>query len=74
MSEINGLPSDLAAVLKDPGVVVPQDALVFELIARWAKAPTPTLSAPAGVTHDVDMLQQLATQTHIARATTGVGA
>jgi hypothetical protein len=74
MSDVNGIPSDLAAVLKDPGIVVPQDARVFELIATWAKAPTPTLSAPTPVVADLDVLQQLARQTQVAHATTGVGA
>lgn len=40
-----GLPADLASVLRDQSVIVPQDAAVFELIAAWAKAPTPTASA-----------------------------
>jgi hypothetical protein len=74
MSEITGIPSDLAAVLKDPGVIVPQDARVFELIAGWAKAPTPTLGAPVSVVYDVNVLQHLASQTQVMRATTGVGA
>jgi hypothetical protein len=28
-------------VLRDQSVIVQQDAAVFELIAAWAKAPTP---------------------------------
>ena len=40
-----GLPTDLASVLRDQSVIVPQDAAVFALIAAWAKAPTLTASA-----------------------------
>ena len=42
---IHELPADLRSVLRDPSVIVPQDAAVFELIALWAKAPTTTASA-----------------------------
>ncbi len=73
MSEFSQVPADLAAALNDPGVVVRQDALVFELIAQWAKAPTPTVSATSTVTYDVGLLQHLAKQTQAARSTTGAG-
>lgn len=71
---MSGIPSDLAAVLKDPGVIVPQDTLVFELIAGWANAPTPTVSATTCAVPDIMVLQQLARQTQVGHATTGVGA
>lgn len=71
MSKLSGMPQDLAAVLNEPGIVVRQDARVFELIAGWAKAPTPTVSATSAVTYEVDALQALARQTQVKRATTG---
>lgn len=40
-----GLPPDLARVLQDQSIIVPQDAAVFDLIAKWANAPTNTASA-----------------------------
>lgn len=40
-----GLPDDLAALLRDPRVIVPQDAAVCELIAKWMYAPSDTVSA-----------------------------
>ena len=40
-----GLPADLASVLQDQSIIVPQDGAVFEVIAAWAKAPIPTASA-----------------------------
>lgn len=39
------LPPDLAAILRDQSVIVPQHAAVFEAVAAWAKAPTATASA-----------------------------
>ena len=36
-----GLPADLASVLHDQSVIVPQDAAVFVLIAAWAKRADP---------------------------------
>lgn len=46
MSEpTEGLPPDLARVLRDQSVIVPQDAAVFEQIAKWANAPSNTASA-----------------------------
>lgn len=35
---IEGLPDDLARVLRDPSIVVPQDAAAFEAIARYAES------------------------------------
>lgn len=74
MSEdLTGLPDDLAAVLRDPGVVIPQDAAVFDLIAAWAKAPVPTVGASVTVSADADLIEQLARQTRATSPTTGVG-
>lgn len=42
---LEGLPPDLARVLRDHSVIVPQDAAVFELIAKWQNAPSNTASA-----------------------------
>jgi hypothetical protein len=58
-----GLPADLASVLRDQSVIVPQDAAVFELIASWAKAPTPTASAETIISPDLGMLEELYRQT-----------
>jgi hypothetical protein len=66
MSEGNvtrGLPADLASVLRDQSVIVPQDAAVFELVAAWAKAPTPTASADITVTPDIGLFEDLYRQT-----------
>ena len=41
----DGLPPDLIGVLRDQSIVVPQDAAVFDLIGRWAKAPSNTGSS-----------------------------
>lgn len=70
-----GLPGDLAAVLRDQSVIVPQDAGVFELIANWASAPASTASAAAAVPMQPDMrlVQTLCQQSKAARSTTGVG-
>jgi hypothetical protein len=43
-----GLPDDLARVLRDQSVIVPQDAAVWELLAmlaKWQNAPSDTASA-----------------------------
>lgn len=37
-----GLPEDLERILRDPSIIIPQDAAVFELIAAWKDAPTGT--------------------------------
>ena len=42
---IAGLPDDLAKLLRDPSILVPQDAAVFKLIAEWMDAPSDTASA-----------------------------
>jgi hypothetical protein len=68
-----GLPADLASVLRDQSVIVPQDAAVFELIASWAKAPTPTASADLTVRPDFGLVETLYRQTNAVRSTTGVG-
>lgn len=68
---IRGLPADLASVLRDQSVVVPQDAAVFDLIAAWAKAPSATASAELSV--KPDLVEALYRQTNAARSTTGVG-
>jgi hypothetical protein len=39
------LPDDLRRVLRDQGVIVPQDGAVFALIAGWQNAPSNTASA-----------------------------
>jgi hypothetical protein len=39
------LPPDLAAILRDQSVIIPQHAAVFEAVAAWAKAPSGTASA-----------------------------
>lgn len=40
-----GLPDDLVRILRDQSLTVPQHAAVFEVIAKWANAPTDTPSA-----------------------------
>ena len=42
---LEGLPPDLARVLRDPTIFVPQDAAVFRLVALWMDAPSDTASA-----------------------------
>ena len=69
-----GLPADLASVLRDQSVIVPQDAAVFELIAAWAKAPTPTASAEVTVSpDDLGLFEALYRQTRLASSTTPAG-
>lgn len=68
-----GLPADLASVLRDQSVIVPQDAAVFELIAAWAKAPTPTASAEVTVAPDLGLFEALHRQAEIASSTTPAG-
>jgi hypothetical protein len=68
-----GLPADLASVLRDQSIVVPQDAAVFELVAAWAKAPSATASAEISAEPDFTLVEALYRQTNAARATTGVG-
>lgn len=38
----NPMPDDLRRVLSDPSIVIRQDGAVFDLIAKWMKAPTTT--------------------------------
>lgn len=75
MSEGNtrGLPADLALVLRDQSVIVPQDAAVFELIAAWARAPSPTASAEIRVEPDMGLVDALYRQTQVASSTTPAG-
>ena len=68
-----GLPADLASVLRDQSVIVPQDAAVFELIASWAKAPTPTASAEMTVAADTGLFEALYRQTKLSSSTTPAG-
>jgi hypothetical protein len=42
---IEGLPEDLARVLRDQSIIVPQDQAVWELLAKWRNAPSDTASA-----------------------------
>jgi hypothetical protein len=69
----SGLPADLASVLRDQSVVVPQDAAVFDMIAAWAKAPSATASADIKVEPDLTLVEALYRQTNAARSTTGIG-
>jgi hypothetical protein len=46
LTELIEMPRDLARVLRDPGIVVKQDGAIFDLIAKWQNAPTPTMSGP----------------------------
>ncbi len=69
----SGLPADLASVLRDQSIVVPQDALVFDMVAAWAKAPSATASAEITVWPDLSLVEALYGQTKAARSTTGVG-
>lgn len=68
-----GLPPDLASVLRDQSIIVPQDAAVFELVAAWAKAPSATASAEISAEPDLSLVEALYRQTNAARATTGIG-
>ncbi|MDX6516044.1 MAG: hypothetical protein QOH73_1710 [Gaiellaceae bacterium] len=68
-----GLPADLASLLRDQSIVVPQDAAVFELVAAWAKAPSATASAEVSFEPDMTLVGALLRQTTGAPATTGIG-
>jgi hypothetical protein len=59
----HGLPSDLASVLRDHSVLVPQDAAVFQLVAAWAKAPSATASAEIVATPELELFEALYRQT-----------
>lgn len=65
-----GLPSDLASVLRDQSVIVPQDAAVFELIAAWAKAPALTASAGLRPTPNEGLFEVLRRQGEASSSTT----
>jgi hypothetical protein len=67
-----GLPADLASLLRDQSVIVPEDAAVFELIAAWAKAPAPTASAAVTVTSSA-LFEALYRQTKMVSSTTPAG-
>ncbi len=71
MHDTDHMPNDLRAVLSDSGIVVRQDAAVFELIARWTHAPATTANPP--VAPDASLLEHLAHQTQAVRTTTGAG-
>jgi hypothetical protein len=43
LTELIEMPRELARVLKDPGIIVKQDAAVFDLIAKWQNAPWPSM-------------------------------
>lgn len=44
VNELIEMPRDLLAVLRDPSIIIRQDAAVFELIAKWQNAPSPTMA------------------------------
>jgi hypothetical protein len=67
------LPADLASVLRDQSVVVPQDAAVFELIAAWTTAPSMTASADISSGPDMELADALYRQSHMASSTTPAG-
>ena len=71
--QVPRLPTDLASVLRDQSVIIPQDAAVFELIAAWAKAPTMTASAEIAIQPDMSLVEALYRQTQIASSTTPAG-
>ena len=73
MPDAENMPKDLQAVLSDPGIVIRQDAAVFDLIARWNRAPSATAAANPTVTYDTNLLEQLAQQAKSTRAATGIG-
>lgn len=72
-SAIRGLPTALALLLRDPSVVVSQDAAVFELIAAWAKAPTATAGADVAVASDGKLFEALRRQTKMTSSTIMAG-
>lgn len=68
-----GLPADLASVLRDQSVIVPQDAAVFEMIAAWTKAPTRTASAELRVSPGLGGFEAICRETQRASTTTPAG-
>jgi hypothetical protein len=69
---IKGLPTDLAAALRDQSIIVPQDAAVFELIAAWAKAPSPTAGYEPVTTPPAAEFEALC-RSSTPSSTTGIG-
>lgn len=69
---LSGLPADLASVLRDQSIVVPQDTAVFEMVAAWAKAPSTTASAELSTGRGTSLVDELYRQTAV-HLTTGVG-
>lgn len=68
-----GLPADLAEILRDQSVVVPQDAGVFAMIAAWTHAPATTASAEIRVTPDGDLVETMYRDSHVGSSTTPAG-
>jgi len=73
MHDASHMPDDLKGILSDPGIVVRQDAAVFELIARWTHAPAVTAITNPPVASETGLLEHLAHQAQATRATTGAG-
>lgn len=69
---LSGVPADLASVLRDQSIVVPQDTAVFEMVAAWANAPSTTASAELSTGRGTNLVDELYRQTAV-RSTTGVG-
>jgi hypothetical protein len=67
------LPADLATVLRDQSVIVPQDAAVFELIAAWRKAPAAAASAAIMTASSTGLVDALNRQSQVASSTTPAG-
>jgi hypothetical protein len=67
------LPTDLASVLRNQSLIVPQDAAVFEMIASWAKAPAATASAEITTHPEVNLVSSLYRLPHVTSATTPAG-
>jgi hypothetical protein len=63
------LPANLAAVLRDQSVIVPQDAAVFELIAAWRKAPAAAASAAITTAPETGLVDALNRQSKVASST-----
>lgn len=62
---LEGLPDDLARVLRDPSVIVPQDGVLFERIAEWANAKSGTVSGAIEAADDTAFAEQCrARRTH----------
>lgn len=59
----HGLPAELADALHDHSVVVPQDASVFALIAKWTDAPATTAGSDLSSSIEVGLSVEPATST-----------